>query len=267
MAISVFGIAGNIGAAGIPAIQGLIANAAGWRFSIAVFAIPVALLLPAIWIRYRWVGGGKPTVGQKPLFASTIAMVRQSLQLFRNVARNRSVVRLGVIYALTAIAAKSSAGFLPLPAAGEFAMSIGQIGLMVSLYYASGIAFKAPAALFYRRLGTRMALRIPLALSFGAVLGMVMVSSPGLLMVFVVIAGFANSINPIVLTATADSCAPSELTSSVGLVYWLHSMWFIGPLLGGAIANHFGLIWVYVFAAAVFAGAAGVTVRRFSARA
>ena len=167
MAISVFGIAGNIGAAGIPAIQGLIADAAGWRFSIAVFAIPVALLLPAIWIRYRWVGGGRPSVGPEPLLTGTIAMVRHSLQLFRNVARNQSVVRLGVIYALTAIAAKSSAGFLPLPAAGEFAMSTGQIGLMVSLYYASGIAFKAPAALFYRRLGTRMALRIPLALSFG----------------------------------------------------------------------------------------------------
>ena len=267
MAISVFGIAGTVGAAGIPLIQGLIADVAGWRVSIAVFAIPVALLLPLIWMRYRRIRGGQPPAGPKPLVTDTISMLRQSLQLFRTVFHNQRVVGLGVTYALTAIAAKSSTGFLPLLAVRRFAMSTTEIGLMVSLYYASGIAFKALAVLFYRRLGTGMALRIPLALSLGAVLGMVVAPSAGFLMVLVVIAGFANSISPIVLTATADSCAPSQLTSSVGLVYWLHSMWFVGPLLGGAIADHFGLLWVYVFAAAVFAGAAGVTVARFNATA
>lgn len=260
MAISVFGIAGNIGATGIPIIQGLIADAVGWRFSIAVFAVPLALLLPVIYMRYRRVRRNQPSAGPEPLVADTISRVRQILQLFRSVFRNRSVVRLGVTYALTAIAAKTSAGFLPLLAVKQYAMSTTEIGLMVSLYFASGIAFKAFAVLLYRRLGTRMALRIPVVLSFGSVLGMIVAPNPGMLIALVVIAGFANSISPIVLTATADSCVPSQLTSSVGLVYWLHSMWFVGPFLGGVIANHFGLSWVYVFAAAVFAGAAGVTV-------
>ncbi len=265
LAISVFGIAGNIGATSMPLIQGLIADIAGWRLSIAVFAIPVALLLPVIWIRYRRIRSDQPPAEQMTPLRGTTSMFRQSLQLTRDVLRNRSVVSLGVTYALTAIAAKSSAGFLPLLAVRRLGMSTAAIGLMVSLYYASGVAFKAVAVLLYRRLGARVALRIPLVLSVGAVLGMAAAPNAVFLIMFAVIAGLANSISPIVLAAAADSCEPSALTSSVGLIYWMHSLWFIGPLLGGAIANHFGLAWVYTFAAAVFAAAAAATFSRATA--
>ncbi len=259
LAISVFGIAGNIGATAMPLIQGLIAGSGGWRLSIAVFSIPLALLLPLIWIRYRRVQSDQPHLGRTtPALAGT-SVLPGSLQLTRKVFANRSVVGLGATYALTAVAAKSSAGFLPLLAVRRFGMSPAAIGLMVALYYASGVAFKAMAVLLYRRLGTGSALRIPLALSIAAVLGMAVAPSAAVLVLLAAVAGLANSISPIVLAAAADRCEPSALTSSIGLIYWLHSLWFLGPLLAGAIANDLGLVWVYVFSAVVFAAAAGAS--------
>lgn len=245
VAISVFAMAGNIGTTGFPLVQGIAAELVGWRFSVAMFAVPMAVLLPLIRFRYR---SGALDRRQH----SQSSLLRQSLDLTRAVFNNKSVLALGSVYALTSMASRTSKGFLPVLAAQRFSMNAAAIGLTISVYYGVGIASKGLAAIMYRRLGARAALRVLLVLSLLGTVGFLVVARPVWLIIVAGVAGLAHSVSPIILVATSDSSDRTILTSSVGLIYWMHSIGFVGPFFGGVIASQLGLPFTYIFGATLF---------------
>jgi fucose permease len=75
------------------------------------------------------------------------------------------------------------------------------------------------------------------------------------LIVLAALSGLVSFVSPIVLTATADLCEPEVLASSVGVIYACDGLAFIAPLVGGWLAERYGLDASYVFfALAVWAG-------------
>jgi MFS family permease len=104
----------------------------------------------------------------------------------------------------------------------------------------------------YARLGPRPALGIPLLLSAAATLAIGFAPWPTLLILLVAVVGVANPISPAILTAAADFAQTGVLASSVGLIYSLHAVGFVAPVIGGWIAEEAGLPFTYMFAAVLF---------------
>lgn len=245
-AISAHGMMGNIGASVIPVLQAFIASRAGWRWSVAACTFPVVVIAPLLWLRYRGVNADSHRTERGS------AAPRSSLAIAADVLRNRNVLLLATIYAMSGMASKSSVGFLALLLTRRFGFGVATVGLLMSMYYGTGIAAKPLMGYLYAKLGARVALGIPLLVSGAATLAIGFAPSPAVLVPLVALVGAANPISPVILTAAADLADSRILASSVGLIYSLHGAGFVGPLIGGWLAQMLGLPAAYAFASSLF---------------
>ncbi|OGL58609.1 MAG: hypothetical protein A3J27_14620 [Candidatus Tectomicrobia bacterium RIFCSPLOWO2_12_FULL_69_37] len=250
-AISYQSLGGNIGTGIMPVGLAALAAAAGWRASIAAFALPALVLLPLVGARFadrprprRPAGGGE-------------GRGESSWERTRRVLRNRGVVLLAATYTLRGMGTKGMIGFLPLLGAQMAGMSTPAIGLAVSLYFGMGAVTKPVMGFLYDRFGARSALFIPLAVTGALGLAMPLAPWEPALILLAALSGLVSFVSPIVLTATADFCDEDVLASSVGVIYACDGLAFVAPLIGGWLAGRFGLGASYAFfGLAVWAGAA-----------
>lgn len=239
-AISFHGLMGNIGASLMPVIQASVAVVAGWRLSVVVCTLPALLLLPLIAIRFP---KGSPAAAIEPTSSGTHVsnLGRNMLSISASVLKNKVVLRLAAVYALKGMAAKALTGFAPLYADQKLGMSTALIGFGLTLYFGAGIGAKAIMGYLYSRWGSRMALVIPLLASGAFAIGIGLSPVPAVLLVFLAISGVTGPISPIILTATADFADRRILASSVGFIYTCYGLGFLSPMVGGWLAEVFGI--------------------------
>jgi MFS family permease len=252
-AISFHAMMGNVGTSLIPIVLAFVAERRGWRWAIATCTFPLLVIAPLLWVRYRHVEARPPRgEAREPL-------LRNAVGIAASVLRNRNVLVLSLIYAISGMASKSSIGFLSLLATRRFNFPVSTVGLLMSLYFGMGIVAKPLMGFLYARLGPRLALAIPLAASCVATVVTGFVPSAAAMVASVAVVGATNPISPIILTAAVDYSEAKVLASSVGLIYSMHGLGFVGPLIGGWLAQEAGMPATYVFASALFLGTAGMT--------
>ncbi len=253
-AISFHGLMGNIGASLMPVIQASIAGAYGWRSSIVVCTLPALILLPLIAIRFSKGGVRQAGLSYKKLRHSI-------LSISASVLKNRIVLRLAVVYSLKGMAARALTGFVPLYADQKLGMTTALIGLGLTLYFGAGIGAKAIMGYLYNRWGARMALFVPLLASGVFAAGIGLSPVPAVLFVFLIASGVAGPISPIILTAASDYSDGKILASSVGFIYTFYGLGFLSPILGGWLAEGFGISMPFFLAALLIWAAAVVSLK------
>ena len=110
----------------------------------------------------------------------------------------------------------------------------------------------------YDRNGARLALLIPLLLCGALTICVAYSPWVWLFMLAIALVGMASPISPIILTAAADHSDKEALASSVGLIYTCYGLSFLSPLIGGWLAEQYGLPVSYLFAALLIWAGAGV---------
>ena len=240
IAISFHSLMGNFGASIMPVVQAAVATSFGWRTAIAVCTLPAAIILPLIGMRFP--RGDRANVSDGPTLASLRILTTMVL-------KNRNVVILAIVYALKGMATKTMVGFFPLLASGKFGMKTSLIGTALTLYFFMGVGAKPIMGYLYNRWGARSALFYPLCLSGGVALLVGFIPWAPALIVSLGLAGLIMPISPIILTAAADMSDKEALASSVGFIYTFHGLGFVAPLIGGWLADGFGMSANYIFAA------------------
>ncbi len=250
-AISVHSMMGNLGASFIPMTLAAFAGFGGWRLAVAACTFPLVVLLPMI--RWRFPRGERGTLedAQSDLWKRVRALAGMVL-------RNRNIVLLGLVYALRGMANRSMLGFLPLFASDKFGMETAAIGVMISIYFGMGVLAKPVMGFLYTRLGARMALVIPLSITGILVLGVALTPLASFLVVLVALIGATGPISPILLTAAADMSDKDALASSVGYIYTCQGLGFVSPLIGGWLAERYGMELNYIYSAIMVFGAVAV---------
>jgi MFS transporter, FSR family, fosmidomycin resistance protein len=253
-AISFHGLMGNIGASLMPVVQAAVAAVSGWRSAIFVCSLPALVLLPLVAARF-------PRGRRGPAAPHGISMGRNILSISTSVVKNKVVLRLAIVYALKGMGARALTGFVPLYADQKLGMTTALIGLGLTLYFGAGIAAKAVMGYLYSRWGARMALAIPLLASgvFAIAIGLSPV--PFLLLVFLVLSGITGPISPIILTAASDYADRETLASSVGFIYTCYGLGFLSPMMGGWLAERFGLSMPFMLSAFFIWISAGIALR------
>ncbi|MBT3272662.1 MAG: MFS transporter [Spirochaetales bacterium] len=243
LAISFHGLMGNIGASIMPIIQAGVAVASGWRSAVVVCSLPALILLPLVAFRFP---DGRPQASTEP---ATMTIRDSILAISATVFKNRKIMLLALIYALKGMGTKAMIGFVPLLAAEKYGMRTTLIGTGLTLYFGMGIAAKPIMGYLYSRWGARTALFMPLAISGTIALAMGLSPWPALFLVLLACLGATGPVSPIVLTAAADFSDKKTLASSVGFIYTCHSLGFLSPLLGGWLADKYGLIMPFILGA------------------
>jgi len=250
-AISFHSMMGNLGASLIPMALAVIAGIGGWRLAVAACTLPLVVLLPLIRLRF-------PRGERRSLEDSRSDFWKRVRELVGLVLKNRNIVLLGLVYALHGMGNRSMLGFLPLLASDRFGMGTAAIGVMISLYYGMGVLAKPVMGFLYTRLGARMALVIPLLLAGTFVFAIVFAPYAAILVVLVALIGATGPISPILLTAAADMSDKDALASSVGYIYTCQGLGFVSPLIGGWLAESYGMEFNYIYSAIMVFGAAAV---------
>jgi DHA1 family L-arabinose/isopropyl-beta-D-thiogalactopyranoside export protein-like MFS transporter len=249
-AISFHSMMGNLGASLIPMSLAAIAGVGGWRLAVAGCTVPLVVLLPLIRLRF-------PSGDRGSLEDARSDIWKRVRGLIGLVLKNRNVVLLGLVYALRGMMNRSMLGFLPLLASRKYGMETPAIGVMLSLYFGVGVLAKPVMGFLYVRLGARLALIIPLLLTGSLVFAIVLTPLSTVLVVLVALIGATAPISPIILTAAADMSDKDALASSVGFIYTCNGLGFVSPLIGGWLAERYGMEINYIYSALmVFAAAA-----------
>lgn len=255
-AISVHSMMGNLGASLIPMTLAAFAGFGGWRLAVAACTFPLVVLLPMI--RLRFPRGERGSLDQGSLEDARSDLWKRVRALVGMVLKNRNIVLLGLVYALRGMASRSMLGFLPLFASDKFGMETAAIGVMISIYFGMGVLAKPVMGFLYTRLGARMALVIPLLLTGIFVLAIALTPVASILVVLVALIGATGPISPILLTAAADMSDKDALASSVGYIYTCQGLGFVSPLIGGWLAERYGMEYNYIYSAIMVFGAVAV---------
>ncbi len=248
-AISFHSMMGNLGASLIPITMAAVAGIGGWRIAIAACALPLIVLLPLIRLRFPR--------GQRESYADAGIMKRIG-ELAGLVLKNRNVVVLALVYALRGMASRSMLGFLPLLASEKYGMQTPAIGVMLSVYFGMGVLAKPAMGFLYVRFGVRLALVIPLLLTGAFVFAIVLTPLASVLVVLVALVGVTGPISPIILAAASDMSDKDALASSVGFIYTCYGLGFLSPLIGGWLAESYGMEANYIYSALLVFGAVAV---------
>ncbi len=234
----------------MPFIVSTIAASSNWRNAILLSVLPAGILLPLVGYRF------KNSSKNHSIKNKEISIANQLMQKFRDIIKkvfkNREIVILASVYALTGMGSGVASGFLSLLAYNKFALDTITIGAAISLYFLAGVFAKPLMGLLYNRWGARTALAIPMVLSGLLTIGVALMPWRISFLPLVVLLGVTVPISPIILSAAADRSDQATMASSVGLIYTCYGLSFISTFLGGWLAEVHSLELSYIFAAVFF---------------
>jgi sugar phosphate permease len=170
----------------------------------------------------------------------------------RALLRNRSLVLLSTSGAFRSMTQNALLTFLPLYLARELGYSIWLIGVSMFALQAAGLAAAPLAGHLSDRLGRRSVMSGSMAMSALVLLFMAFAGRSNAFVFFIALLGFfLYAIRPVIQAWILESTPTNMGGSSIGILFGAQSLGAsIAPLLGGVIADRYGLGATFYFLAA-----------------
>ena len=233
-ALGIHGAAANIGQSVSPVLVGLLITYFGWRTSIkshlalsALAALMLILFLPKLGI----------FESVKKARAVFWELVRSKL------LRNRALLLISVISALRTMAQRGIETFFPLYLADQIGLNPVWVGFYLSILTFSSTLPEPAMGWLSDQIGRRSILWISLMLSGLAIIALTRVPTGIPLMLCMAFLGFFHySLRPIIFAFALDVTPPEIGATTVSYVFtWNQVISSISPLLGGFLADAFGI--------------------------
>ncbi len=249
LVLSLHGMGGNAGDAIAPLVVGSLLAVLSWREVVVLNVMPglvVSLLLLAMLGTLRL--GSKRTaavVDEPP--QSLADYVRGLRQLFRN----RSLVLLSTSGAFRSMTQNALLTFLPLFLAREMGYSVLLIGASMFALQAAGLVASPVAGHLSDKLGRRSVMTVSMAMTAAVLLFMAVAGKSQAFVAFIAVLGFfLYAIRPVIQAWLIEATPKNMGGSSIGILFGAQSLGAsIAPLLGGLIADRWGLGATFYFLA------------------
>ena len=249
LVLSVHGMGGNVGDALAPVAVGALLGVFSWRtivFANVVPGVVVATLLLA------FLG----TLSLSPHNAATRGHESQSLAEYwgalKSLARNRGLVLLSTSSAFRAMTQNALLTFLPVYLAYEMHYSPFFVGACMFILQAAGFAAAPIAGHLSDRMGRRSIMMSSMAMTGVVLVGMAVAGRSTTFIGLIAVLGFfLYAIRPVLQAWLLESTPRNMGGTSVGVLFATQSVGAaIGPLVGGVIADRYGLYAAFYFLAA-----------------
>jgi MFS family permease len=246
LVLSVHGMGGNVGDAVAPVVIGAALTLFTWREVVVLNVVPglvVAALLFVFLGSMRL--GSKKSEGETQSFGAYLAGLKD---LFLS----RSLVLLSTGSAFRTMTQSALLTFLPVYLANEMGYSPLWVGACLFALQAAGFAASPIAGHLSDRMGRKQILMSSMAASAVVLAAMALTGGSPIFVALVAVLGFfLYATRPVIQAWMLESTPKNMGGSSIGVLFGAQALGgAIGPLLGGMVADRFGLAATFYFLAA-----------------
>ena len=251
LVVSIHAMGGNLGDAIAPLVVGAMLTAFSWRDVVVMNVVPglvasVLLLLSLGRIDDEAAcGRADRQAAERSGDAGAFAAVRM---LFSN----RTVLMLSLGSAVRAMTAMTLLTFLPVFLTDDLGYSPAWVGGCLFALQAAGFAAAPVAGHLSDRLGRRSIIMSSMLMSGVVLLFMAFAGHSPVFVLFVAFLGFfLFAIRAVLQAWLLDATPPHMAGTSIGIMFGAQAAGAaIGPLVGGVLADHYGIIATFYFLAA-----------------
>jgi MFS family permease len=250
LVVSIHSMGGNLGDAVAPLAVGAMLTILSWRDVVIMNVVPGMLASVLLLMLLGRDGGAdldddRPIPGSSPRRFHSFAGVRLLLA-------NRTVLMLSLGSAVRAMTAMTLLTFLPVFLANEMGYSPAWVGGSLFALQAAGFAAAPISGYLSDRIGRRNIIMVSMVMSGVVLLFMAFAGRSPAFALFVAFLGFFLFAIRAVLQAWLLDATPKQLGgTSIGILFGAQAVGAaLGPLIGGLIADHYGIIATFYYLAA-----------------
>jgi len=249
LVVSIHAMGGNLGDAIAPLVVGAMLTAFSWRDVVVMNVLPgvvasILLLLSLGRIEDARANPSQPAAARRDA-VSAFAAVGALLA-------NRTVLMLSIGSSVRAMTAMTLLTFLPVFLANELGYSPAWVGGCLFALQAAGFAAAPVTGHLSDRVGRRGVIMTSMVMSGVVLLFMAFAGRSPVFVLFVAFLGFFLFAIRAVLQAWLLDATPKHLGgTSIGIMFGAQAVGAaIGPMVGGLLADHYGIMAVFYFLAA-----------------
>jgi MFS transporter, FSR family, fosmidomycin resistance protein len=249
LVVSIHSMGGNLGDAVAPLAVGAMLTAFSWRDVVVMNVIPGVAASVLLLLLLGRGGGADLDQGRS---GRVLRPGLHSLAGVRLLLANRTVLMLSLGSAVRAMTAMTLLTFLPVFLANELGYSPAWVGGILFALQAAGFAAAPVTGHLSDRMGRRNIIMTSMAMSAVVLLFMAFAGRSPAFALFVAFLGFFLFAIRAVLQAWLLDATPKQLGgTSIGILFGTQALGSaIGPLIGGVIADHYGIIATFYYLAA-----------------
>jgi MFS transporter, FSR family, fosmidomycin resistance protein len=246
LVVSIHGMGGNVGDAVAPLVVSWMLYAVSWRNVMVLNVLP-GILMSCIILMSLGRTQSQAAEGKQQAAPS----LAKRLADFRELMTNRTLVMLSISGAFRSMTQSTLLAFLPLYLLREMDLSKGLVGACLFAMQVAGFAAAPVAGHLSDKMGRRRIIMSSMATSGVILLSMGIAGQSSAFVFLVAFLGFfLFAIRSVMQAWLLDATPPGMGGTSIGVLFGTQAVGVaLGPLVGGQLADHFGLFSVFYFLA------------------
>jgi MFS family permease len=255
LVLSLHGMGGNVGDAIAPIVVGALLAVLSWREVVVLNVVPgvVIALLLFVFLGTMQLGGKKREASGDTGRQSLRDYFRGLPELFRN----RGLILLSTSSAFRSMTQNALLTFLPVYLAYEMGYSSFWVGACMFALQTAGFAAAPVAGHLSDRMGRKSVMMTSMAMTAVVLVFMALAGKSLAFVFFVAVLGFfLYAIRPVLQAWLLETTPRNMGGTSIGVLFGAQALGSsIGPLLGGLVADSYGLTATFAFLAGTIVAA------------
>ena len=251
LVLSIHGMGGNIGDALAPLVIGSLLTILTWREIVVVNVIP-GLLMSGLLMVFL----GTVTIGRKKNNKPDDSAVqgqgaKEYFAGLKELLKNRNLIYLSMSSAFRAMTQNALLTFLPVFLAYEMHYNPFWVGLCMFMMQAAGFAASPISGHLSDKMGRRQVIMVSMGMTALVLLFMAFAGRSAAFVFFIAVLGFfLYAIRPVLQAWLLESTPKNMGGTSIGILFAVQAAGSaISPLIGGYLADKYGLMSTFYFLA------------------